>query len=149
MKNHPFGIQLDTGMNRLGMEPSEWQAVRDIAMRLGPQLIMSHLACADEPNHPMNGQQLEILKNDSGIICPRSLSATGGILLGEEYHFDLTRPGIGLYGGLPFSDADPVVSIDIPVIQIRDVEDRRKCWLCQQLARANTTQDRNCICGIC
>ena len=123
MKNHPFGIQLDTGMNRLGMEPSEWQAVRDIAMRLGPRLIMSHLACADEPNHPMNGQQLEIFeKMTAGLSVPRSLSATGGILLGEEYHFDLTRPGIGLYGGLPFSDADPVVSIDIPVIQIRDVE---------------------------
>ena len=71
----------------------------------------------------MNGQQLETFeKMTAGLSVPRSLSATGGILLGEEYHFDLTRPGIGLYGGLPFSDADPVVSIDIPVIQIRDVE---------------------------
>lgn len=119
----PFGIQLDTGMNRLGMEHSEWQAVRDIAVSQQPELLMSHLACADEPDHPMNAQQLATFREmTDGVDVPRSLSATGGILLGEEYHFDLTRPGVGMYGGLPFTDAAPVVTLDLPVIQVRDVE---------------------------
>ena len=123
MKNHSFGIQLDTGMNRLGIEPTEWAAIRDLALSLEPILIMSHLACADEPSHAMNSRQLETFqKMTKGLSVPRSLSATGGILLGEDYHFDLTRPGIGLYGGNPFGSAEAVVSIDIPVIQIRNVE---------------------------
>jgi len=119
----PFGIQLDTGMNRLGMEPSEWQAVRDIAVAQGPTLLMSHLACADEPNHEMNRQQLNTFRElTDGLDIPRSLAATGGILLGRDYHFDVTRPGIGLYGGKPFDLATPVVRLDLPVIQTRMVE---------------------------
>ena len=118
----PFGIQLDTGMNRLGMEPGEWSAVRDIAIAQRPQLIMSHLACADEPDHLMNAHQLaEFRAMTDGVDVPRSLAATGGTLLGPEYHFDMTRPGVGLYGGLPFVDAVPVVTLDLPVIQVRDV----------------------------
>ncbi|MCJ7872399.1 alanine racemase [Phaeobacter sp. J2-8] len=118
----PFGIQLDTGMNRLGMEPAEWAALRDIALAQNPVLVMSHLACSDTPDHPMNAQQLQTFRDmTDGIEVPRSLAATGGILLGPDYHFDLTRPGIGLYGGLPFVDAAPVVNLDIPVIQVREV----------------------------
>lgn len=116
----PFGIQLDTGMNRLGMEPAEWEAVRDMALAAGPVLIMSHLACADTPAHEMNARQLETFRQmTNGVDVPRSLAATGGILLGPEYHFELTRPGIGLYGGLPFADACAVVTLDLPVIQTR------------------------------
>lgn len=118
-----FGIQLDSGMNRLGMEPVEWSAVRDIAVAQGPVLLMSHLACADDPDHPMNARQLDTFRAmTDGLDIPRSLAATGGILLGPDYHFDMTRPGIGLYGGLPFADADPVVTLDMPVIQVRDVD---------------------------
>lgn len=118
----PFGIQLDSGMNRLGMEPAEWSAVRDIIVAQGPALIMSHLACADEPAHPMNARQLaEFRAMTDGLDAPRSLAATGGTLLGPDYHFDMTRPGIGLYGGLPFVDAVPVVTLDMPVIQVREV----------------------------
>ena len=117
-----FGIQLDSGMNRLGMEPSEWFAVRDIAMAQRPALIMSHLACSDDPGHPMNAHQLAAFTEMTlGLDVPCSLAATGGVLLGPEYHFDMTRPGIGLYGGLPFIDAAPVVTLDMPVIQVRDV----------------------------
>ncbi|GKY89026.1 alanine racemase [Sinisalibacter aestuarii] len=122
LPGHPFGIQLDTGMNRLGMEPAEWAAVRDVVLAQAPRLLMSHLACADEPEHEMNRQQLAAfheMTDETGV--PRSLSATGGILLGPDYHFDLTRPGIGLYGGLPFEAAQPVVELDLPVIQIRDL----------------------------
>lgn len=119
---HPFGIQLDSGMNRLGMEPAEWRALRDIALAQKPSLVMSHLACSDEPGHAMNGQQLQVFRQmTDGIDAPRSLSATGGVLLGPDYHFDVTRPGIGVYGGLPFLDARPVAFVDVPVIQIRDV----------------------------
>ncbi|MDE4133611.1 alanine racemase [Phaeobacter sp. QD34_3] len=122
LPGHPFGVQLDSGMNRLGMEPGEWAAVRDIALGQGPVLLMSHLACADEPAHPMNAQQLKTFHEmTDGIEVPRSLSATGGILLGPDYHFDLCRPGIGLYGGDPYGDALPVVQLDLPVIQIRDL----------------------------
>ena len=122
LPNAPFGIQLDSGMNRLGMEPVEWEAVREIVLSQNPVLVMSHLACADEPEHPMNPQQLtQFCQMTDGINAPRSLAATGGILLGKQYHFDLTRPGIGLYGGLPFADASPVVKLSLPVIQSRDV----------------------------
>ncbi|MDC1319932.1 alanine racemase [bacterium] len=118
----PFGIQLDSGMNRLGMEPEEWSAVRDIALAQNPTLIMSHLACADEPDHPMNTQQLKTFcEMTDGLDVPISLAATGGVLLGSDYHFDMTRPGIGLYGGMPYEDAQSVVTLDIPVIQTRKV----------------------------
>lgn len=117
-----FAIQLDTGMNRLGLEWAEWAAVAEMALAQNPSLVMSHLACADEPAHPMNGRQLQTFHDmTDGISVPRSLSATGGILLGPEYHFDVTRPGIGLYGGMPFAQAEPVAALDLPVIQIRDV----------------------------
>ena len=118
----PFALQLDTGMNRLGMEWDEWAAVAEIALSQGPELVMSHLACADEPDHPMNAFQLDLFRQmTDGISVPRSLSATGGILLGPDYHFDLVRPGIGLYGGAPHDAAHPVVRLDLPVIQCRDL----------------------------
>lgn len=120
---HPCGIQLDTGMNRLGMEPLEAASVALDIAALQPDLIMSHLACADEPLHPMNATQLAAFNVMSfAMPAPRkSLSATGGILLGAPYHFSLTRPGIGLYGGEPFRDTRPVVQLDLPVVQVRDV----------------------------
>ena len=123
LRRHAFGIQLDTGMNRLGLEVEEWHALRDIILPLAPRLVMSHLSCADEPDHPMNEAQYLTFKDmTKGIDAPLSLAATGGILLGSGYHFDMTRPGIGLYGGLPFKDASPVVTLSIPVIQTRTVE---------------------------
>jgi alanine racemase len=123
LPGHPFGIQLDSGMNRLGMEPAEWAAVAGIALPAGPSLLMSHLACADERDHPQNARQLETFRAmTEGTGVPRSLSATGGLLLGPDYHFELTRPGIGLYGGLPFDEAAPVAHLALPVIQTRELE---------------------------
>ncbi|KDB03053.1 alanine racemase [Defluviimonas sp. 20V17] len=122
LPGHPFGVQLDSGMNRLGMEAGEWAAVAEIVMAAGPELLMSHLACADEPDHEMNARQLQtFVELTEGTGIPRSLAATGGILLGQDYHFELTRPGIGLYGGLPFEGARPVVRLSLPVIQLREV----------------------------
>lgn len=118
----PFGVQLDTGMNRLGLEDADWRALSSELMLAGPRLVMSHLACADEPDHPMNAQQLRAFRDmTDGVAHRRSLAATGGTLLGPEYHFDLTRPGVGLYGGLPFKEATPVVRLDVPIIQTRIV----------------------------
>ena len=112
----PFAIQIDTGMNRLGITSNDW--VKELAAVA--DFIMSHLACADEPLNLENKKQLnKFLQMTSGLNIPRSLSATAGILLGDNYHFDLTRPGIGLYGGFPFVDSENVVSLDIPVIQTK------------------------------
>ena len=118
----PYGVQLDTGMNRLGMEAADWAAAR-ADLEAGPlTLVMSHLACADDPPHPMNAAQLAAFTAmTAGVRAPRSLSATGGILLGRDYHFDLTRPGVGLYGGLPFAQARQVVRLSLPVVQVREV----------------------------
>ncbi len=122
MPGNPFGIQLDTGMNRLGMEAGEFATLRDEVLTAGPSLIMSHLACADDPKHRQNAQQLRAFHQMSdGLGIRRSLSATGGILLGAAYHFDLTRPGIGLYGGQPFSAASAALRLSIPVIQTREL----------------------------
>jgi alanine racemase len=122
LPDHAYGVQLDSGMNRLGMEPAQWAATRT-ALEAGPlSLVMSHLACADDPGHPQNSMQLQAFGEMTvGVTALRSLSATGGILLGPSYHFDLTRPGIGLYGGLPFETAQPVVRLSLPVVQVRDL----------------------------
>lgn len=118
-----FGLQLDTGMNRLGMEADELTAALDLLGDRRPELVMSHLACSDEPDHPLNAAQLaEFHRMTDGHGWRRSLAATGGILLGPDYHFDLCRPGVGLYGGAPFQDAKPVVTLSIPVIQTRTVQ---------------------------
>ena len=118
--NCAYGVQLDSGMNRLGMERVEWAALQ---ADLAPVLVMSHLACADEPAHDMNAQQLRaFLDAVGGHDAPLSLAATGGMLLGPDYHFDLTRPGIGLYGGDPFAAAHAAVRLSIPVIQTRQLE---------------------------
>jgi alanine racemase len=120
LPDRPYGVQLDSGMNRLGMEPDDWAAAR-ADLEAGPlDLVMSHLACADAPDHPQNAAQLAAFTAmTAGTSAPRSLSATGGVLMGPAYHFDLTRPGIGLYGGLPFAEARSVVRLSLPVIQTR------------------------------
>ena len=144
LPDHPFGIQLDTGMNRLGLEIGDWASVAEIALAQNCRMVISHLACADEPDHPMNRQQLDQFRHmTDGITVPRSLAATGGILLGPEYHFDLTRPGVGLYGGMPFADAQPVAYLDLPVIQIREVAEGESvgygnAWVARRPSRIAT-----------
>lgn len=118
-----FGLQLNTGMNRLGMEATDFATHKNDILARGPKLVISHLACADQPGHAQNRAQLDTFKAmTDGLNLRRSLAATGGILLGSEYHFDLCRPGVGLYGGLPFAEAAPVVRLSIPVVQTREVD---------------------------
>jgi alanine racemase len=120
LAGHPYGLQLDTGMSRLGLQPADWPAAR--AHAADATLVMSHLACADDPPHPQNAQQLATFRAmTDGLTAPKSLAATGGTLMGADYHFDMTRPGVGLYGGLPFAEAQPVVRLSLPVIQIRNI----------------------------
>jgi len=123
LPEHPFGVQLDSGMNRLGMEPDEFLALRQSIMAAKPRLMISHLACADEPDHPQNQTQLATFRAlTDGLLVRRSLAATGGLLLGRAFHFDLVRPGIGLYGGLPYGDSRAVVHLGLPVVQVRHVQ---------------------------
>ncbi len=122
LPGHAFGIQLDTGMNRLGLEIDEWADLASKVLEKNPTLLMSHLACADEPDNPMNAHQLDVFHQvTDGLGVARSLAATGGTLLGADYHFDLCRPGIGLYGGAPFTQAHCVAHLDLPIIQTRTV----------------------------
>lgn len=123
LPNWPCALQTDSGMNRLGIEPGELAPALDTLSLLDLRLVMSHLACADIPEHPQNAIQAAEFETTLHHLpgLPASLSATGGIQLGSRFHHTLTRPGIGLYGGLPFANARPVVSLSLPVLQVRDV----------------------------
>src|SRR5579862_409856 len=123
-------IHVDTGMQRLGLTVAEAQGLipRINAGDHGISLVMSHLACAEILNHPMNARQLaafrEIASAFSGV--PASLSNSSGIFLGNAFHFDMVRPGAALYGINPTPEADnpmqPVVDLKARVLQIREVD---------------------------
>lgn len=124
----PCALHFDTGMNRLGLGPEETDILVADPSRLDAidvRQIMSHLACADEPVYPLNRLQLQrfarIREAFPGI--PASLSNSAGILLGPDYHFDVLRPGLALFGGVPApgypSPFEPAVEIDAPILQIR------------------------------
>jgi alanine racemase len=121
-------LQVDSGMQRLGLSPQEVErlvAAPDLLDGVALRYVMSHLACADEPDSPANAAQ----RDRFGDICahlppvPRSLANSGGAFLGADYHFDLLRPGIALYGGQPAPDVvmDPVVTLTADIIQTRAV----------------------------
>lgn len=96
----PCHLMVDTGINRLGISPGD---VSDPAIQaLDVRILMSHLASADEDS-PMNARQLAAFRNAIPSIAHEeaSLANSAGIGLGPEYHFDLTRPGLALYGGIP------------------------------------------------
>lgn len=124
-------IQIDTGMNRLGLsqgDVSALNAVSNSALKgLNLVLIMSHLACADTPAHPLNRKQLERFRAGLAALPPAqaSLAATAGIELGGDYRFDMVRPGLGLYGGNPNPNiSNPyraVATLSAKVLQIRDI----------------------------
>jgi alanine racemase len=123
-------IHIDTGMQRLGLTVAEAQGLlpRINAGDHGISLVMSHLACAENLNHPMNARQLaafrEIASAFAGVSA--SLSNSSGIFLGSPFHFDMVRPGAALYGVNPTPEADnpmqPVVELKARVVQLRDVE---------------------------
>jgi alanine racemase len=104
----PAAIHIDTGMSRLGLpEEQTRQLARspELLSAFNLCLIVSHLACGDWADHPKNEEQLKRFGELTALFpgVPRSLANSAGILLGQRFHFDLTRPGIGLYGGRPLS----------------------------------------------
>ncbi|MEP9349285.1 alanine racemase [Xanthobacter sp. KR7-225] len=128
-KRHPAAIHVDTGMERLGLALEDAVRLSDNRRLLGfePSLLMSHLACADTPGHPLTGRQLKIFTDVArrfpGIKA--SLANSAGTLCGRDFRFDLVRPGIFLYGGVAVSGVPPlksVVRLDARVLQVRDVE---------------------------
>jgi alanine racemase len=121
----PCALHIDTGMTRLGLTVSEALALAEDPTRrdaLNITLIMSHLACADEPEHPLNERQLESFQRvrDAFPGVESSLANSAGMFLGDAYQQSMTRPGIALYTGL-FDDAQaqPVVSLTARVVQVR------------------------------
>lgn len=124
----PCAIHVDTGMNRLGLTVEEAQAfAADNALTgaLTPRLVMSHLACGDDAEHPLNRQQAESFQAVSRVFTgvESSLSNSAGIFLGPDFSFDLARPGIALYGGQPFNGGEnpmrPVATLEARVVQVR------------------------------
>lgn len=97
-------LMADTGINRLGLAPAE--LATGIAAELKVETLMSHLASADEDS-PQNARQLGLFRGLLGLVpaARHSLANSAGILLGADYHFGLTRPGLALYGGVPRAEA--------------------------------------------
>ncbi|MEP9399708.1 alanine racemase [Mesorhizobium sp. KR2-14] len=127
----PVALQVDSGMSRLGMMPSEVETLAGDASLLDGldvKLVMSHLACADEPEHPANAAQKEAFDRLRAMLpaTPASLANSSGIFLGADYHYDLARPGAALYGINPTpGHANPmraVVQLDAKVIQTRTLD---------------------------
>jgi len=100
-------LHVDTGMNRLGLPGDELAILSaEHGKRLAGLnlvLVMSHLACADQPDNKMNAQQLSRFRQALAMLppAPASLAASHGAMLGLDYHFDLVRPGVALYGANP------------------------------------------------
>lgn len=126
----PAAVQLDTGMNRLGLEAHEVDTIaadKALLQTFDMALVMSHLACADDPANPMNETQRVLFDQLRAKLPPAkaSLANSGGTFLGPAFHYDLVRPGIAVYGGRAFEGADnpmqPVVSLSARILQLRDV----------------------------
>lgn len=126
--NTPCIIHIDTGMNRLGLSADDVDTLfkdKSSPGNLKPEFVMSHLACADDPQHPKNREQLVRFEELSAKIptARRSFSNSAGIFLGKDFHFDQTRPGIALYGAEAVNDVPnpmkPVVLASVRILQIR------------------------------
>ena len=119
-------LMLDTGLNRLGLTMKEAQALGASASQIG--WVMSHLACADQPGHPMNAAQNARFREMENLFrnARRSLAASDGLFLGPDFVFDMVRTGICLYGGGPEGRPDPriraVATFEAPILQLRTVQ---------------------------
>ena len=123
-------LHLDTGMARLGLDAGEQaRLAEDHSLLAGLDLlyVMSHLACADEPDHPLNAEQATRFARACAALprLPRSFANSSGLFLGADYASDLARPGCALYGINPTPGAPnpmlPVIRLEAPILQIRDI----------------------------
>lgn len=148
----PAFVQVDSGMARLGLSPAELQAVAADAQSLaGIRVagVMSHLACAEDQANPANREQLQRFRAARRLLpaAPASFANSSAIFLGDDYHFDLVRPGAALYGIAPVAGASnplrPVVRLQGKVMQTRDIEPGTPVgyghsWRCGQPTRIAT-----------
>jgi alanine racemase len=123
-------LHIDTGMNRLGLTPDEAAAIAHRAKsdNHGLTLLMSHLACADTPDHPLNDKQMLLFREIRILYrgIPSSLANSAGIFLGGTAHCDLVRPGIALFGANPTpgrpNPMRQVVELKGRIIMVRPVK---------------------------
>lgn len=127
----PAAVHVDTGMSRLGLDSADLDELRrggggQAAKEVG--YVLTHLACADEPEHALNPKQLALFEA-ARALWPKARTSIGnsaGLLLGDDFRGDLSRPGIALYGANPFlsgpSPVEPVVTVKARILQLRDVE---------------------------
>jgi len=127
----PCALHVDTGMNRLGLDMAEARALAENPARIkqcGATLLMSHLACGDDPDHPQNASQLTNFRELVELFptLKPSFANSAAILSNPETHFDLTRPGIALYGGEAVNDVPnpmkPVVTAEARILQVRNAK---------------------------
>ncbi len=117
-------VMIDTGMNRLGLSAQD--VLDGLLDGLAIETLHSHLASADEDS-PLNRRQQNALAGLAERVPARrvSLANSAGICLGADYHFDLTRPGLALYGGVPRREAEghirPVVRVEAQIVQRRRI----------------------------
>jgi alanine racemase len=122
-------LHIDTGMRRLGISPEEAVALAPRAQteHHGIALVMSHLACAEQPDHPLNASQIELFREVRALYAgiSASLANSSGIFLGDSAHFDLARPGAALYGVNPTpgrpNPMKSVVELTGRILQLRNV----------------------------
>lgn len=122
-------LQVDTGMRRLGITPDEAAALapRAHTENHGIALLMSHLACAQSPDHPLNAKQIVLFRELHSLYpgVPASLANSSGIFLGDAAHFDLARPGAALYGVNPIpgrpNPMKSVVELTGRILQLRTI----------------------------
>ncbi len=128
--NLPAALHIDTGLNRLGLPSRDARRIAADPTRLAGidvKLIMSHLACADNPTDKKNREQLLAFETLSALFphVPRSLAASDGLMLGPAYHFDLVRPGYALYGGQASqtnpAPVQPAVVVAARILSVSDV----------------------------
>jgi alanine racemase len=121
-------VMIDTGMNRLGLRPAEIGALDGLSI----DTLHSHLACADEED-PLNRMQLERFRAVVSSVAARrySFANSAGICLGRDYSFDLVRPGLSLYGGIPREEAEghirQVARIEAQIVQRRTIPAGESC----------------------
>jgi alanine racemase len=122
-------LHVDTGMNRLGISVNEAAALapRIRSENHGITLLMSHLACAEQPEHPLNERQISAFREVRGLYrgIPTSLANSSGIFLGAAAHCDMVRPGVALYGVNPIPGQSnpmrPVIELQARIAQVRTV----------------------------
>ena len=126
----PAALHFDTGINRLGFRLNEAGTVKRMIEQVGysPQMIMSHLACADVPKHEKNRTQLALFASVMSQFpnVPASLSNSAGLMTNRDNHFQMVRPGIALYGGRAVASRRnpmaPVVTLEAPILMVKEVK---------------------------